>query len=107
MKVWRHIRSGKIPTCSPLAFDSGLKRLYVSAESGNVTIFREQRKRLVSEGGLFTAHAHTVCVDPDTHLVYFPLQDIDGHPSFGSWNPPPLISLIERRHSASLQFQMG
>jgi hypothetical protein len=35
---------------------------------------------LVSEGGLFMPHAHTVCIDPGTHLVYFPLQDIDGHP---------------------------
>ena len=25
-------------------------------------------------------HAHTVCVDPDTHLVYFPLQNVNGHP---------------------------
>jgi DNA-binding beta-propeller fold protein YncE len=63
-----------------LAFDPGLKRLYVSAESGNVTVFSEQGKTLVSEGGLFMPHAHTVCIDPDTHLVYFPLQDIDGHP---------------------------
>jgi len=63
-----------------LAFDPRLKRLYVSAESGNLTVFREQGKTLVSEGGLFMPHAHTVCVDPDTHLVYFPLQDIDGHP---------------------------
>jgi DNA-binding beta-propeller fold protein YncE len=63
-----------------LAFDPGLKRLYVSAESGNVTVFREQGKTLVSEGGFFMPHAHTVCADPDTHLVYFPLQDIDGHP---------------------------
>jgi hypothetical protein len=23
---------------------------------------------------------HRLCVDPDTHLIYFPLQDIDGHP---------------------------
>jgi DNA-binding beta-propeller fold protein YncE len=63
-----------------LAFDRGLKRLYVSAESGRVTVFREQGKSLVSEGEFFMPHAHTVCVDPDTHLVYFPLQDIDGHP---------------------------
>src|ERR1700674_4474958 len=62
-----------------LAFDPGLKRLYVSAESGHVTVFRERGKTLVSEGGLFMPHAHTVCVDPDTHLVYFPLQDLDGH----------------------------
>ena len=89
MKAWRHIRSGKMPTCSPLAVDSGLKRLYVSAESGNVTIFREQGKRLGSEGGLFTAHAHTVCVDPDTHLVYFPPHDIDGHPVLRIMEPTP------------------
>jgi hypothetical protein len=25
-------------------------------------------------------HAHTVCVDPETHLVYIPLENIDGHP---------------------------
>jgi DNA-binding beta-propeller fold protein YncE len=63
-----------------LAFDPGLKLLYVSAESGHVTVFKEQGKTLVSEGEFFMPHAHTVCVDPDTHLVYFPLQDIDGHP---------------------------
>ena len=63
-----------------LAFDSGLKRLYVSAESGNVTVFREQGKSLVSGDEFFMPHAHTVCVDPGTHLVYFPLQDIDGRP---------------------------
>ena len=63
-----------------LAFDSGLKKLYVSAESGNVTVFREEGKALVEEGTLAMPHAHTVCVDPETHLVYFPLQNVDGHP---------------------------
>jgi DNA-binding beta-propeller fold protein YncE len=63
-----------------LAFDPGLKRLYVSAESGNVTVFRENGKALIIECTFFMPHAHTVCVDPETHLVYFPLQSIDGHP---------------------------
>ena len=36
-----------------LALDPGLKRLYVSAESGHVTVFREHGKTLTSEGGLF------------------------------------------------------
>ena len=63
-----------------LAFDSGLKQLYVSAESGNVAVFRESGKSLVSAGRVFMPHAHTVSVDPKTHLVYFPLQDIDGKP---------------------------
>ena len=63
-----------------LSFDPGLKMLYVSAESGHVTVFRENGKALVSEGSLSMAHAHTVCADPQTHLVYFPLQNVDGHP---------------------------
>jgi DNA-binding beta-propeller fold protein YncE len=63
-----------------LAFDPGLKRLYVSAESGNVFVFREDGKTLVQEGHISIPHAHTVCVDPNTHLVYFPLENIDGHP---------------------------
>jgi len=63
-----------------LAFDPGLKLLYVAAESGHVTVFRENGKALVTDATLSMPHAHTVCVDPETHLVYFPLQDIDGHP---------------------------
>ena len=54
--------------------------VYVSAESGDVRVFRENGKALVPEGTLSMPHAHTVSVDPDTHLVYFPLQNIDGHP---------------------------
>ena len=69
---------GKSPDV--LAFDQGNKRLYVSAESGEVTVFREYGKALVSEGMFFMPHAHTVSVDPETHLVYFPLQSINGHP---------------------------
>jgi DNA-binding beta-propeller fold protein YncE len=63
-----------------LAFDPGLKLLYVSAESGNVTVFRENGKALVNVGSLSMPHAHTVSVDPDTHLVYFPLQNLNGKP---------------------------
>jgi DNA-binding beta-propeller fold protein YncE len=63
-----------------VAFDPGLKRLYVSAESGNIYVFREDGKILVDEGHISIPHAHTVCVDPNTHLVYFPLENIDDHP---------------------------
>jgi DNA-binding beta-propeller fold protein YncE len=63
-----------------LAFDPELKRLYVSAESGTVTVFQESGTELRSLGQLHMPHAHTVSVDPKTHLVYFPLQDIGGHP---------------------------
>ncbi|MGH9484029.1 MAG: YncE family protein, partial [Terriglobales bacterium] len=63
-----------------LAFDPGLKRLYVSAESGTVTVFQESGHDLILLGRIQMPHAHTVAVDPGTHLVYFPLQDIDGRP---------------------------
>jgi YVTN family beta-propeller protein len=63
-----------------LAFDPGLKLLYVAAESGHVTVLREEGKALITQGTFFMPHAHTVSVDPQTHLVYFPLQNEGGHP---------------------------
>jgi hypothetical protein len=33
--------------------------------------------------------AHTVSVDPDTHLVYFPLENIGGHPILRIMKPTP------------------
>jgi DNA-binding beta-propeller fold protein YncE len=64
-----------------LAFDTGLHRLYVSAESGNITIFDERDRSLqkVFEG-FFAANAHTVAVDSRTHRVYWPLQNVGGKP---------------------------
>jgi len=63
-----------------LAFDPGLKRLYVAAESGTVTIFHLTGQTLRLLGQFQWPHAHSVAVDPTTHLVYFPLQNIGGHP---------------------------
>jgi DNA-binding beta-propeller fold protein YncE len=64
-----------------LAFDPSLHRLYVAAESGVVTVFAERGRSLVTLGRKFLAtEAHTVAVDPVTHLVYFALQDVGGKP---------------------------
>jgi DNA-binding beta-propeller fold protein YncE len=58
-----------------LAFDTTLRRLYVSSESGVVAVFAERGRKLTKLGqALLAPHAHTVAVDPRTHLVYFPLQ---------------------------------
>jgi DNA-binding beta-propeller fold protein YncE len=58
-----------------LAFDPVLRRLYVSAESGVVSVFRTTKSSVEPLGRSFLAtEAHTVAVDPSTHLVYFPLQ---------------------------------
>ena len=63
-----------------LSFDPGPNQLYVSAESGNVWVYREDGKALVAVGNFSMPHGHTVCADPKTHLVYFPLENIDGRP---------------------------
>jgi DNA-binding beta-propeller fold protein YncE len=58
-----------------LAFDAARRRLYVSAESGVVAVFAETKTSVRPLGMSFLAtEAHTVAVDPATHLVYFPLQ---------------------------------
>jgi len=45
------------------------------------------------EGDLIMPHAHTVAVDPRTHLVYFPLQEVKRRPMLrimiGEPPPPP------------------
>ena len=59
-----------------LAFDPSLRRLYVSAESGDVAVFAERGRSLAKLGqGFLAPEAHVVAVDPTTHLVYFPLED--------------------------------
>jgi YVTN family beta-propeller protein len=64
-----------------LAFDKGFGRLYVSAESGIITIFDERDRNLEKAGeGFFAANAHSVAVDSRTHRVYFPLQNVGGKP---------------------------
>jgi DNA-binding beta-propeller fold protein YncE len=63
-----------------LAFDPGLGRLYVSAESGTVTVFEETGRDVKTLGQFHMPHAHTVSVDPQSHLVYFPLENVNGKP---------------------------
>jgi DNA-binding beta-propeller fold protein YncE len=63
-----------------LAFDPGWRRLYVASESGTVDVFDERGNELESVGRVEIPHAHSVAVDPSTHLVYFPLENIDGQP---------------------------
>jgi DNA-binding beta-propeller fold protein YncE len=78
MKVLSTYQVGEDPDV--LAYDPDLKRLYVSAESGTVTIFQNQGESLAVIGSFEMPHAHTVSVDPKTHLVYFPLENVGGRP---------------------------
>jgi DNA-binding beta-propeller fold protein YncE len=73
MKVTGAFKVGDEPDV--LALDAGLRRLYVSSESGVVAVVAETKHAAKPVGLAFLADAaHTVAVDPRTHLVYFPLQ---------------------------------
>ena len=73
MKITGRASIGQSPDV--LAFDTSLRRLYVSAESGDVAVFAERGRGLTKLGQAFLAPAaHTVAFDSGTHLVYFPLQ---------------------------------
>jgi YVTN family beta-propeller protein len=79
MQVTARVKVGEEPDV--LAFDPQWHRLYVATEGGGLWVYRVQEKRLVLESVLNIPHAHTVSVDTSTHLVYLPLQDVDGRPA--------------------------
>lgn len=69
-----------------LAFDKGLKRLYVSSESGVVSVFDEAADTRTGEAwrasrrAFYAPNAHSVATDSSEHLVYFPLENLGGKP---------------------------
>lgn len=78
MQVTSMVKVGEDPDV--LAFDPGWHRLYVATERGGLWVYRVQDRRLTTEGVLGIPHAHTVSVDSSTHLVYLPLQNVEGRP---------------------------
>jgi DNA-binding beta-propeller fold protein YncE len=64
-----------------LAFDPGLHRLYVSSESGVVSVFSIEKNNIkkIFEG-FVAKHAHSISADLKTHLVYLPLENENGKP---------------------------
>lgn len=79
MQVVRTQSIGQAPDV--LAFDDGLRRLYVASESGVVSVFQERGAALDKTGEAFLAsNAHTIAVDSTTHRVYVPLENIEGRP---------------------------
>jgi DNA-binding beta-propeller fold protein YncE len=64
-----------------LALDPGLHRLYAASESGVVSVYDvgEGALRRIAQAFLHL-NAHVVAVDPSTHRVYFPLQNVAGKP---------------------------
>jgi DNA-binding beta-propeller fold protein YncE len=64
-----------------LALDPVRRRLFVAAESGEISAFDIRGDSLVPLPSYHAPRAHSVAVDPTTHLVYVPLEDVEGKPS--------------------------
>ncbi|HEX4584224.1 MAG TPA: YncE family protein [Burkholderiaceae bacterium] len=64
-----------------LAYDATLGLIYVASESGTLSMFKLDGGRLAALAhGRLAPDAHVVAVDPQTHLVYFPIKNVDGRP---------------------------
>src|SRR4051812_6978674 len=63
-----------------LAWDPAWRRLYVASESGVVSTFSAEGTTLRPTGEVRASHAHSVSVDPRTHRVYLPLENVNGRP---------------------------
>jgi YVTN family beta-propeller protein len=73
-----------------LAFDPGLQRLYVAAESGIVSVFQLEAGNASKIGeGFAGPDAHVVAVVPETHEVFFPLRDVDHRTVLRIMRPMP------------------
>jgi len=64
-----------------LSLDSKRGHLVVASESGMVSVFSRGPLGWKKSGEQYVAYrAHTVAIDPQTGLVYLPLQEISGKP---------------------------
>ena len=64
-----------------LAFDKEKHLLFVSSESGTVSVFKVVRDNIGKTGeSFFYSGAHTVSIDQKTHRIFFPLTNVDGKP---------------------------
>jgi len=90
MQVVASYPVGKNPDV--LALDEGPGLLYVAAESGVLTVFKQEGKSLRELGrSLFAPHAHSVVINKEAHEVYFPLENINGRPVLRIARPSPTV----------------
>lgn len=87
MRVLSTHRVGDDPDV--LAWDPAWQRLYVASESGVLSTFRVDGSKLQPLPEVRAAHAHTVSVDPRTHRVYLPLENVGGRPVLRIMVPEP------------------
>jgi DNA-binding beta-propeller fold protein YncE len=92
------LQSGRVLGAQPvahdpdvLAIDKGLNRLYVAAESGNLSTYDIADPHApVPLGEVFVAEeAHAVAVDPVSHRLYFGLANVGGRSILRVLAPKP------------------
>jgi DNA-binding beta-propeller fold protein YncE len=64
-----------------LAMDPARRRLFVASESGVIAAFDVRADSLVPLPSYRAPGAHSVAVDPTTHLLYVPLENVGGTPT--------------------------
>ena len=87
MKVLQTLRVPDDPDV--LAWDPSWRRLYVAAESGVLSAYWLEGNTLRPIAQVRAPHAHTVSVDPRTHLVYLPLENMNGRPVLRIYEAQP------------------
>jgi DNA-binding beta-propeller fold protein YncE len=87
MRVMQRLKVGGDPDV--LAWDPVWRRLYVASEAGVLSAFWANGDTLLPLGDERIPHAHTVAVDPRTHRVYLPLENVGGRPMLRVLEPSP------------------
>ena len=87
MRVLATHRVGDDPDV--LAWDPEWRRLYVAAESGVISSFWLDGTTLHPVGEYRAPSAHSVSVDPRTHRIHVPLENVSGHPVLRILEPNP------------------
>jgi len=88
LRTMKIIQTLKVPDDPDvLAWDASWRRLYVAAESGALSAYWLDGMTLRPIGQVQAPRAHTVSVDPRTHLVYLPLENVNGHPVLRIFEP--------------------
>ena len=90
LRTMKTVQTFKLPNGPDvLAWDPAWRRLYVAAESGALSAYWLEGNTLQPAGELRIPHAHTVSLDPRTHFVYLPLENVNGSPLLRVYKPNP------------------
>ena len=85
MKVIQTLKVGVDPDV--LAWDAAWLRLYVATEGNVMSAYWLDGTTLRPLGEVRAPHAHTVAVDPRTHRIYLPLENVNGRPELRIYEP--------------------